>query len=498
MTTKVIKGSIWTLGGSVLPLAVSFVTTPLIIRFLGTESYGVLLLVGLIPAYFSFADFGMSVASTKFAAEAFGEGDERKEAEFVWTAAAIASVSALIVAIPIFLFSYFIVRWMNVPEHLLDQASIALKITTGSFFFGILGSVLNSPMLARLRMDLNMLTSGIPKLLLAAVTPFILYFGGGVVEAVGWAFIVAAATFATVFYFSIRLLPSLLLHFFNSNLIRPLIKFGAATFIASAAALVLGNLEKLFLTKMVSVQALAYYSVAFTFANTSTMFSLAMLQSLIPAFSQVSSPSRSQEFDRLFSQTMRLTMIWTLPMIMILVVIARPLFTLWVGKDFGRESSVPLYVLMCGLLFGLMSFVPVSSITAFGRQEVFAKLYTFELLLFAPLMAVLVYQFGIVGAAIAWSARAVFDSIAMCVIAKRITGHSLKFSSVADVLAFTFFLLSPPILFALFVSNTSLWLVPLVAASLVAFSVLIWKLFLSADERSWVEAVIRRFFVSFG
>ena len=70
MTTKVVKGSMWTLAGSVAPLAVSFISTPFIIRYLGAESYGVLLLVGLIPAYFSFADFGMGVASTKFAAEA--------------------------------------------------------------------------------------------------------------------------------------------------------------------------------------------------------------------------------------------------------------------------------------------------------------------------------------------------------------------------------------------------------------------------------------------
>ena len=85
MTTKVVKGSMWTLVGSVAPLAVAFISTPFIIRFLGTESYGVLLLVGLIPMYFSFADFGMGVASTKFASEAYGQGDEKKEAQIART-----------------------------------------------------------------------------------------------------------------------------------------------------------------------------------------------------------------------------------------------------------------------------------------------------------------------------------------------------------------------------------------------------------------------------
>ena len=141
MTTKVVKGSLWTLGGSVLPLAVSFISTPFIIRFLGAESYGVLLLVGLIPTYLSFADFGMGVASTKFASEAYGQGDSRKESEIVWTATAIALVTSLVIAIPIIVLSFEIVVALNVPDHLLAEASMALKIAALAFVLGILGSV---------------------------------------------------------------------------------------------------------------------------------------------------------------------------------------------------------------------------------------------------------------------------------------------------------------------------------------------------------------------
>src|SRR5439155_14311943 len=104
ITTKVLKGSIWTLAGQVSPMAVSLFTTPFVIRFLGSEQYGVLVLVGLIPAYFAFADLGMGIASTKFASEAYSQGDNTKEAETVWTAAMIASASSIIIGMPIFLF----------------------------------------------------------------------------------------------------------------------------------------------------------------------------------------------------------------------------------------------------------------------------------------------------------------------------------------------------------------------------------------------------------
>jgi hypothetical protein len=88
MTTKVVKGSMWTLAGQVAPLLVSLVTTPFVIRMLGSEGYGVLILIGLIPTYFSFSELGMGIASTRFASEAYARGDLEGEARAIRTAEA--------------------------------------------------------------------------------------------------------------------------------------------------------------------------------------------------------------------------------------------------------------------------------------------------------------------------------------------------------------------------------------------------------------------------
>ena len=87
MTTKVVKGSLWTLAGQVLPLFASLATTPMIIRLLGNEGYGVLILITLIPTYFSFSELGMGVASTRFASEAYGRGNLGEEGRTIRTAA---------------------------------------------------------------------------------------------------------------------------------------------------------------------------------------------------------------------------------------------------------------------------------------------------------------------------------------------------------------------------------------------------------------------------
>src|SRR5690242_6812345 len=109
MTTKVVKGSFWVLMGQVLPLIATFIASPFVIRSLGSESYGVLILAGLLASYFSFADFAMSIASTKFGAEAYGEGKTEKEGIVISTAALISFLSCLVVVIPLLLFPGWIV-----------------------------------------------------------------------------------------------------------------------------------------------------------------------------------------------------------------------------------------------------------------------------------------------------------------------------------------------------------------------------------------------------
>jgi O-antigen/teichoic acid export membrane protein len=485
MTTKVVKGSIWTLFGQVAPFAVSFIATPFVIRFLGAESYGVLLLIGLIPTYFLFADFGMGIASTKFASEAYGEGDRTKESETVWTAAFVAFATSLTVAVPLVLFSSRIIGWLNVPERLREVASTGLKISSAAFLVGILALILNSPMLARLRMDLNASTQALSKILLSAGTPLVLYLGGGLVGAVAWSFVVAVIGLATVFILSRSLLPELIRPTFNRDLLGPMLKFGGSWFIAAIAAILLINLEKLFLTRMVSVQALAFYSVAFTFANMAMLFSSAMTQSLIPAFSQLQAPEKRAQYQSLFARSIRLNLMWLLPALAGMFVVARVFFTLWAGEDFGRESTLPFYILLAGLLLNIVAHVPHAAITAAGRTDLFARLYWIELVIYAIAAYFLISNFGIVGAAAAWTLRAMLDAFIIVYLAWK---HAdVRFGERADLrnLAIAVLALIPPVILAAY-NSFSLVLIALLPIGLTIYSLLIWRTVVAADEKKWV------------
>jgi O-antigen/teichoic acid export membrane protein len=471
-------------------MAVSLFTTPFVIRFLGSEQYGVLVLVGLIPTYFAFADLGMGIASTKFASEAYSQGDGMKEAETVWTAAVIAFTSSIVVALPIFLFSASIISALKVPENVQYTATTALRVAAVSFVAGILSSVVNTPQLTRLRMDLNTAISTIPRILVTFATPIILYAGFGIVGAVvGW-LVANVAIVSGHIYISGRLQPQLFHARWDGTIAKRLFKFAFGWLFASIAAMLLVNAEKLVLTRMVSVQSLAYYSVAFMFATLVSTFSGSMIQSLIPAFSQLLAPEKKKEFDALFARSMRFNLAWLLPTVMVMVVAARPFLTLWAGEEFGRESTIPFYILIAGLFFNVLAFIPQSTLFAHGRTDLMAKLYWIELPVYFILVFGLVSLFGIAGAAAAWSIRVILDMLLVVWLARKNSGVAFSFGHHAANLLFASGFLLLPIGLALFYDNFSPILIPVSIVAAVAYLAIVWRRYLETGERARVRSLI--------
>src|SRR5882672_3597599 len=99
ITSRVVRGSLWNLGGQGVTMLATLVATPFVIRLLGAPGYGVLALVHVLIGYLSFADMGMGTASTRFGSVAHARGDDQGEATAIWSALALAAVPATTVAL---------------------------------------------------------------------------------------------------------------------------------------------------------------------------------------------------------------------------------------------------------------------------------------------------------------------------------------------------------------------------------------------------------------
>ncbi len=490
MTTKVVKGSIWTLAGNVAPLAVSLVATPFVIRLLGAEGYGVFILIGLIPTYLGFADLGMSLASTRFGSEAFSEGDRQKEARVIRTAAMIALSAVVPVAALIAILAPQLIELFNVPDAFRGEALIALRLASITFIVNFLCAIFNTPQLARLRMDLNTAINAGSRILGIIATPFALYLGFGIIGAVS--VLLAASVLNLIGHLSVsrRLLPELAGTSIDRAMIRPMLKFGGALVVAAIAGITLANAEKGILAYAVSASALAYYTVAFTLANMMTLFSGSMIQSLIPAFSQLQGEAKRAQLGSIYSRGLRFSMLWSLPVLVFLALIAKPFFTIWAGPEFGRESSWPFYFLLGGLFLNLFALLPHSAILAAGRTDILAKLYWIELGPHLIIVWYLASRYGPSGAAAAWSIRVIADAAIHFYLAKRVAGVAPPRQGLVGFVVGVV-LMTMPVAAMMYVGETTVWIAAWAAAAFAAYVVIAWRTILGKDEIAWAAAVLR-------
>lgn len=82
-------------------------------------------------------------------------------------------------------------------------------------------------------------------------------------------------------------------------------------------------------------------------------------------------------------------------------------------------------VLAFGVLMNSLAHIPSSFIVAMSRPDINAKFHMLELAAHLPIAWLLINQFGVTGAAIAWTIRVTFDAALLFTGISRLLGTPL-------------------------------------------------------------------------
>jgi len=490
MTTRVVRASFWILGGQGMTMLASLIATPFVIRLLGTEAYGVLALINLLIGYLAFSDLGMGTASTRFGADAHARGDDEGENAVIWTSLLISLGPALLTALVLTLIARpLIAQVLHLPVDLHQEAVIALRLASIGFVARVVAGVMNTPQLVRLKMDLYTAINTGSNVVQICLAPVALMLGGGLVSITLIVTLVSVITALIHAAASKQLLSRLLRPQINLALVRPLARFGAGVIISYLVVMVLINAEKILIARFFSVITLAHYSVAYTLASMLSAMPIAAGQSLIPAFTRLKSDAES--LHQLYIRALRGMLLWIAPAAAVVCGGAEPFLTLWAGPEYGRESTLPLYVLVVGTLINAPSHVPYSLLMAWGKTGLIARYHLAQLLPYLLCMAVLTYWFGAVGAAFAWSLRIIIDSLLLFRAVQRNSAISIL-PLLTNWPGYVVALVSL-IIMVLLIRSIALWpalQIAMIIISLAGYAAIIWGWVLKSEERAWMGGIV--------
>jgi O-antigen/teichoic acid export membrane protein len=416
--------------GQLLPVLVALATMPVVVRGLGAARFGVLALAWTAVGYVAVFDLGFGRATTKRVSEAFWAGDYHRIRGLAATAAMAQLAIGLLTGGTL---------WLLAPALARLLLSTSSGVTEGAAVLGILAAAVPAVLLSNAyravleglhRFDL-VNAARAPLSAAMFVVPFV-----GVVA--GWSLtsiIIGLALtrwFGAAVFFGIyaRTAPqaaaSARVAGQRTAELKDLVRFGGWVAVSNSIIPLTFYLERFIITALRGPIALAYYAAPHELIWKLHLIPSAVAGVLFPTFSGLSAGGQRSELLRRIGQGTRLIILLVAPAAAVLILVATPLLSVWLGADYGTESAGVLRLLAVAVFLNSAAFIPFVLIEGIGRPATIARYHLLELPLYAGLLWWLITHHGILGAALAAALRMLIMVTALSAAAMRHAGLTLE------------------------------------------------------------------------
>jgi len=384
-------------------LTLSFFTTPYIVKTLGTDSYGLYSIIGVVMGYFSFLDLGLGNAIIKYLAEFYGKKDYEKMGKIIGTSLVVYGLIGFVGALILSFGTGFLVNSvLKIPTDLLSTAYFAFYVSAIGFLINMPLAIYGNIPNALSRMDIT----NIRNIFIGSINIFgivgLLYYGYGLRQIV--VLNVALSIVGIVIYVVVskKLLPQVSFKpSFDRGMFKKLMSFGIFKFFNQMSGQIIFHLDRLLIAFFLPISWVAYYAVPLTLAQKAMSLVFNVAGAFFPTASELSGKDDKTPFYNLYSRSMKLVSILVIPLFTMLFLFADKILSYWIGGDFAEKSELSLQLLSLAYLIQSFTTIPSLAAESFGKPNVTAFWSLVAAGLNLALCFILIPKYGINGAAAA-------------------------------------------------------------------------------------------------
>ena len=495
---SLLKNSIFGFLSWFLPLGLNFIATPLMVRGLGIEEYGVFtLILGFVSYSFTFS---IGRAITKYVAEYQAAGQPEKISQVI-SATLILNllVGGAGMAILVFMAKWFVVNLLQIESRLQDEAVAGFYFAAAIIFMTMLTQAFSAVVQAVHRFDIySYITIGSSSLL-SLGNIYLISLHPRIETLLIWNTVLSVLSTLVFYIYARRLLPFFKLQFSVPKEITSLVvKYS----LAIVALQVLGNIlliyERSLISNKLGTQAVTYYVVPQNLGIYVHAFITSITLALFPLASEVKSLGDTLKLRQLYTKATKIVIVLAAFMCLTLINGRVFLLHLWLGDDFVRNSAATLVmhaITFSIVAIGIISFQMIEGI---GQPKVNAILTLFWLLIGLPLMYLFINDYGIVGVGAARMIGALVFIPGILYIEKKVFGGVLwDFWRTVLPLMCISIVLASAIQFAAFANFAQSWLnflAVVTVSGLIFCATLFFGGFVSKSEKEWARTQFDRRF----
>jgi O-antigen/teichoic acid export membrane protein len=380
---------------------------PIYIKIMGIEVFGLIGIFLSLSALFTLLDMGLSATlNRELSRLSVAENSAQESRNLVRTFEVVYWGIGVLIGISVMILAPLIAKyWINstsISSETVEQALLIMGMLLAfqwpnAIYSGGLKGLQRQVVLNVIKSVSVTVRHGGAVLVLLFISPSILTF-------FLWQSFVALLTTIVL---AIRLWKSLPKSGHRSKFDKKLFvknwKFASGMIGISLVTVILTQLDKIILSKMLTLEMFGYYMLALSVANVLTSLVNPVHTALFPRLSQLVAGGREADISDLYHKGCQLVSVIMLPIAMILIFFAEETLSIWIGDPVVvRNTYMLLSLLVIGSMFNSLMIMPFALQLAYGWTKLAIYKNIVAIIFLVPLMLWMVNLYGAVGAAIVW------------------------------------------------------------------------------------------------
>jgi O-antigen/teichoic acid export membrane protein len=338
---RVLLAALSNWSAKIIALAVGFLLTPFLVHQLGDAQYGLLILVGSVVGQGAILDLGIAPAVIKYVAEHHARREHDQLRSLIATALALYSCLGLFALLLTVAIAPFFPVVFNVPLSDRDTSINVLLLMGVQLAISIPCTTSSAVLWGLHRYELAGAISVLGTLVSAAIQVLILLLGGGIIELAAATLPLTLATQAITVWCIRRVAPEL--HFTwrgaRRELVRTVLSFSTPMLAIDLAYRLQTQTDEILSGAVLPVSSVTPYSIARKLGGLPQLAEQA-LAGFLPVTSQLQAEGEMERLRALYLVGSRITLAMSAPVAGVLLTLAGPLLTLWIGAEYAKYAPV--------------------------------------------------------------------------------------------------------------------------------------------------------------
>ena len=378
------------------------VITPILVKYLGLNRYGILMLASAVTGVVGILNLGTSEATVKYVSLYRGRNDEIGIARSIKATYSINFVlSILMVIIVLSLAPFLVHNVFKISSNDINIAISALQIASIGLGLKTITGVFNAVLRGLERYDLTSKINIASISLTMIASAVLAAIGYGIIEIVISNVLINLLTLIIFFFTVRRFIKSINLKpIFNKSSIKEVLNFGFFSWLQGIAAMISSQADRLIVTSFIGTEALAIYSIALQVGQQVHGIVGTGLAFLFPMISSQNEMSNRDTLKKTYKKSFMFSIISSIVIAGFLLLTSKFLLTIWMGTDFAEKSYVVVNILVLAYFFLALNVVPYYMLLGLGEVRFIALTNILSGLLTLTGFFILIPIWGLKGAAI--------------------------------------------------------------------------------------------------